>query len=133
MSVYVADTHAVLWYLIDDRALSAPARAAFRSAVESNDPIFVSTISLVEIIYLCEKGRLADHYAVVGHRCAGRRRESARFAPLDRSVVDALPQILRDQVPDIPDRIIAATALAYGCPLITRDHKIQQADLLYIW
>ena len=60
-------------------------------------------------------------------------RSVLELVPLDRSVIDTIPQIARNQVPDMPDRIIAATALAYDCPLITRDHKIQLADLDTIW
>jgi len=44
-----------------------------------------------------------------------------------------LPQIERKDVPEMPDRIIAATAVAYGVPLITRDHLIQLAGLQTIW
>lgn len=55
------------------------------------------------------------------------------MAPLDRSVIDVLPQIERKDVPEMPDRIIAATAVAYGVPLITRDHLIQLAGLQTIW
>jgi predicted nucleic acid-binding protein len=33
----------------------------------------------------------------------------------------------------MPDRIIAATALALGLPLVTRDRKIRAADLETIW
>jgi len=39
----------------------------------------------------------------------------------------------RAEVPDMPDRIIAATALHLGLPLISRDRKIQLAGLQTIW
>jgi len=42
-------------------------------------------------------------------------------------------QVDRAQVPDLPDRIIAATALHLGLPLISRDRKIQLADVETIW
>ncbi len=35
--------------------------------------------------------------------------------------------------PDMPDRIIGATALHLGLPLITRDGKIRASDLRTIW
>jgi predicted nucleic acid-binding protein len=53
--------------------------------------------------------------------------------PVDRVVVDALGQINRDEVPDMPDRIIAATALALGVPLLSRDRKIRASSLETIW
>ena len=36
-----------------------------------------------------------------------------------------MSQIPRDVVPDMPDRIIAATALSNSLPLVTRDLKIR--------
>lgn len=35
--------------------------------------------------------------------------------------------------PDMPDRIIAGTALHLKLPLITRDHKIQLSQIDTIW
>jgi predicted nucleic acid-binding protein len=55
------------------------------------------------------------------------------IAPVDAGVADALPKIPRDVVPDMPDRIIAATALHLGLPLVTRDRRIQAAGIQTIW
>ena len=41
----------------------------------------------------------------------------AGYFPLDYNVASALRSIPRDIVPDMPDRIIAATALHLGLPL----------------
>ena len=48
-------------------------------------------------------------------------------------LVDALGQVHRDEVPDVPDRIIAATALALGVPLFSRDRKIRASQVQTIW
>ena len=53
-----------------------------------------------------------------------------RMVPLDEPVVQALRRIPRDQVPDMPDRIIGATALSLGLPLITRDSNLTSSQLL---
>jgi predicted nucleic acid-binding protein len=37
------------------------------------------------------------------------------------------------QVPDLPDRVIAATALHLDVPLISRDHNIKLPGLKTIW
>ncbi|MDY7076564.1 MAG: hypothetical protein SXV54_06520 [Chloroflexota bacterium] len=42
-------------------------------------------------------------------------------------------QVPREQVPDLPDRVIAATALYLGVPLISRDRKIRLSDVTTIW
>lgn len=52
---------------------------------------------------------------------------------LTHEVVDWLGKIPRTAVPELPDRIIAATALHLGVPLISRDQVMQQAGLTVIW
>jgi len=44
-----------------------------------------------------------------------------------------MPTIDRRQVPDLPDRIIAATASLHGVPLISRDRAIRLSGLPTIW
>jgi predicted nucleic acid-binding protein len=53
--------------------------------------------------------------------------------PVDRRVVQAMRHIARADVPDMPDRIIAATALHLGLPIISRDRKIETSGLTVIW
>ena len=53
--------------------------------------------------------------------------------PLDRRIAEALTRIDRLQVPDMPDRIIAATALHLGIPLMSRDGKIRASVVTTIW
>ena len=55
------------------------------------------------------------------------------LAPLDGDVAEAVQRIDRTAVPDLPDRVIAATALAWNAPLVSRDAKIQAAQLQTIW
>jgi predicted nucleic acid-binding protein len=47
--------------------------------------------------------------------------------PLDASVARAVQRISRVAVPDMPDRIIAATALHLNAELVTRDRRLQAA------
>jgi predicted nucleic acid-binding protein len=54
-------------------------------------------------------------------------------APLDSAVAKAVGQIPRNAVPDMPDRIIAATAAHLGVPLVTRDRQIQATGIRTIW
>ena len=80
--------------------------------------------------HLCERHRVPvdriDHILAMPDTPGSRY----RVAPLDESVVQALRRIPRDQVPDMPDRIIGATALCLGLPLITRDSKLTDTTLL---
>ena len=52
---------------------------------------------------------------------------------LTTGVVEALATIPRNSIPDLPDRIIAATALYLNLPLISRDSKIADSKVNTIW
>ena len=97
------------------------------------DQIGLSTITLAEIIYLSEKGRLAP--ATLDRLLAAIDGADAVLAevPFDRHVALALRQIEKKAVPDLPDRIIGATALHLGVPVISRDGKIRAQNLNPIW
>jgi PIN domain nuclease of toxin-antitoxin system len=58
MAAVVADTHAAVWYLTGNPKLSVVAARALDEASASGDPILIPSISLVELTYLVEKGRL---------------------------------------------------------------------------
>ena len=129
----VADTHTVIWYLYADGQLSVIARNTIEQAATNGDQIAFSAITLVEIVYLAEKGRIqADTF--VRLLSAVRGQEAVlEVVPLDETVAGSLHLISRDQVPDMPDRIIAATALTLGVPVISRDRKIHLSTLRTIW
>jgi PIN domain nuclease of toxin-antitoxin system len=87
----------------------------------------------VEIIYLIEKGRFPQALLqrIIGALNDPRR--ELRSVSLDENVAQAVQQIPRQVVPDMPDRIIAATALHLNLPLITADRQIQAAGIQTIW
>ena len=129
----VLDTHSAIWYLRPSKKLSATALQTIRRAVSSGKPKYVSAISLVETIFLVEKGRLPLEAL---QRLEASLKDSASglvVAPVDAAVADAVYKVPRSVVPDMPDRIIAATALHLGLPLITRDRRLQAAGIQTIW
>lgn len=129
----VLDTHTILWYLENSRELSSAARTAIEEAIRDARDVFVSAISLVETVYLAERKRIPTD-ALRRLRAALADPNSGLFvATVDADVADALENISRDKVPDMPDRIIAATALRLGLPLVTCDRRIQSAGIQTIW
>jgi len=127
------DTHAAIWYFSDSDELSVTARNEIEAAVQRAEDVFLASISLVEVIYLAEKGRLpAEALAKLEHALA-EGKSSVIVAPLDSAVAASVGRISRVAVPDMPDRIIAATALQLGVPLVTRDRRIRGAGIDTIW
>jgi PIN domain nuclease of toxin-antitoxin system len=126
----VLDTHAVIWYLSDSKDLSPTARLIIETAERNGEDVFVSAISLVEIVYLTERGRLPQ---AALDRLGNALKDSTRslvVAPLDGAVAEAVKTIPRDVVPDMPDRIIAATAVRLNAELVTRDRRLHTAGAL---
>jgi len=127
-----ADTHTVIWYIYDDARLSTTARTWIESVAEAGDQIAVSTITLVEMVYLVEKERI-DAAALTRLIAELDAADGVLVeVPLDRHVVQAMCHMKRSEVPDMPDRIIAATALYLDIPIISRDRKIQTSGLATI-
>ena len=133
MSAVVADTHALLWYLNNSPLLSAPARTAFENAEHTGQPIYVPSIMIVEMRYLVEKGTITEENYQTVLSILRDPTTAPTVVPLDADIADSLQQIARSEVPDMPDRIIAATARYLGLPLVTRDRNIQASGALTIW
>lgn len=133
MAAVVADTHTVLWMLTNSAKLSQAARLALEQAVLAGEPIYVASISVVEVVYLVDKNRLPK--SALERLIAALRNPTSGLAlvPLNQDIAEAMTQISIKIVPDMPDRIIAATALYMKLPLVTRDRKIQAAPLTTIW
>ena len=133
MAAVGVDTHALVWYIEGSSQLSATALAALQSAAAQGDPIYVSSVCLVEIVYLAEKGKLS---VALFDRIAQMLRQgntALREVPFTLDMADRLRGIARTLVPDMPDRMIAATAVTLGVPLVTRDQRIQNAGVPTIW
>lgn len=133
MTDYVTDTHALIWYLENSPRLGSEARAAFDACDQGEASIYVPTICLVEIIYLIEKERIPEDMFVLLEEELKAGTSGLVLTDLNADVVKEIKNVNRDDVPDLPDRIIAAIALSLKLPLITRDRKIQASGLETIW
>jgi PIN domain nuclease of toxin-antitoxin system len=129
----VLDTHTVLWYLENSKELSARARTAIEDAIRDTRDVHVSAISVVETVYLVERKKVPVAALQRLRDALIDPNAGLVIAPVDASVANALEQVPRSIVPDMPDRIIAATALHLRLPLITRDRRLQSAGIQTIW
>lgn len=133
MIAALADTHAVFWYLAAAPSLSATAHTFIEDIIVRGDQIGVSTITLIESTYLVEKGRLSHHAFNQLLEALAQSDSFLLEIPVDGAVARALGQVPRSQIPDLPDRIIAATAALLDVPIISRDRRIVSSELKTIW
>ena len=119
----VLDTHAWVWFVSNPELLSKKAKKSLDAAVEEN-ALLISSISAWEIAFLVAKKRLTLTLELSDWIAKSEMLPFVKFIPVDNSVAVKsvnLPQPLHS---DPADRIIIATAISWGVPLVTKDEKI---------
>jgi len=120
------DTHVLIWMSSDPKRLSQRAREAIREARQKTG-IFVASITLWELAWLAENGRIQVSMSVESFI----RETISRviLKPLTPAIA-ALAVRLPEKYPRDPaDRIIGATAIVEGMALVTADKQIRQAKV----
>ena len=129
----VADTHAALWFLFGDPRLSTTAKDFFDKAAAARHKIVLSPISLAEVVYLAEKNRLPARAFDDLRTALSNPNHILEEIAITVEVVAAMRRVPRESVPDMPDRIVAATALFLNVPLVTRDGRIRASNVQTVW
>lgn len=123
---YVADTHALVWHVTSSPRLSARAAQCFTAADHGEAVIFIPVICLVELLYLTERGKIPRRCWQLLRRSVGEAvGTSYQTIDLQVAMLSALESMPPKAIPDMPDRLIVATALNLGVPLITCDRTIR--------
>ncbi len=123
----VTDTHSLVWYFTEDEQLSKDALSAFEETIET-DSVIIPTIVLAEVMYICQKGRLQFTF----NETLARLEEYDNFEimPLDIDILRVANNIGADL--EMHDKLIVATALYFGMPLITKDEEIRKAKIVKV-
>jgi PIN domain nuclease of toxin-antitoxin system len=129
----VLDTHAWVWFISNPELLSEKAKRYLDSAVEEK-AIMISSISVWEVALLIAKKRLILTLELNDWIAKSEMLPFFKFIPVDNSVAIKsvnLPQPLHS---DPADRIIIATAISLGVPIVTKDEKIlNYSQVQTIW
>ena len=130
MLEYVADTHALLWYLLKSPQLGANASAVFDAADQGQARILISAIVLAELYYVNVKLKQPLNFM----QELARIEAAGQFQFVDFQASDARQFDRLAAVPEMHDRIIVGVALARNCPCLTRDMSITNSGLVrVIW
>lgn len=135
MSQFVTDTHPLIWHLTDDARLTIGARTVLAGADQGEHRIWVPGIVLIEMVYLTEKGIVPQPMLEKALGLLDTPDGSYAVPPLDQAVARSmLQQVPWKMIPELADRVIVASALALGLPLISKDERIQTSGLVpVIW
>ncbi|MCC6826173.1 MAG: PIN domain-containing protein [Acidobacteria bacterium] len=129
----VVDTNIIIWYFDEYSRLTKLAETTVDDAAE-NGTLFVSSIPIVELTYLIKKDRVPKEVLAKLREALDDDATAFELAGLSRRVADELQNIDRSIVADMPDRIVAATALHLGLPLVTSDGNLQRlSNVETIW
>jgi len=131
--VILLDTHVWLWWVSSPELLSSTAQHAIEEARKEGG-VRVSSISTWEVALLVKRGRLRLSLPVEDWIARNEASSLLRFVPVDNAVATRSVNLPARLHPDPADRVIAATALLLGCPLVTQDNKLRDfAPLRTTW
>ena len=129
----VLDTHALVWWVSGDSALSRKAKSAIERQRDGG-AIIVSSISAWEIAMLVQRERLFLSMDVGSWLAMAMQIEAVRFFPVDAEIAMKSVDLPGEFHKDPADRIIVATARKLAAPLVTKDEKMRSyAHVKTIW
>lgn len=122
----VLDTHALIWWVNEDKKLSSPALKAINKEIsQENGQVIVSSITTWEIALLIKKGRLALSMDIDDWIDTVASIDCLRFMPIDNDIAIQSVRLPGEFHPDPADRMITALARHLSVALVTSDEKIR--------
>ena len=123
----VTDTHALVWYFMDDKRIGKEAIELFEG-IKNDVLIIVPTIVIAEIMYITMKGRITLSFENTVQLIE--ENDNFDIVPLDLNIIKIANNVTVDL--EMHDRLIVSTALHYNCGLITKDKEIKNSGLINI-
>jgi PIN domain nuclease of toxin-antitoxin system len=138
--IVLADTHALVWWLTDPAQLGSAARTELDAAqADSAGGIAVSVASRLDLHYLVKKGTFSESAADAMWNVTTDPTVNIWAVPVTSRIADRFGDqtIAASPLTDPWDRLIVATAVELGVPLITKDRKMRdlapQIGISAIW
>ena len=119
----VLDTHTWIWFISKPEVLSKRAKKAVSAAVKEKS-VLISSISAWEVALLVIKKRFTLSLDVNDWIAKSEGLPFIQFIEISNAIAIKSVNLPQPLHPDPADRIIIATALSAGVPLVTKDKKL---------
>lgn len=130
MEIYVADAHALVWFIAEDARLSERAEHLLERAEQAKVQVLVPTLVLAEITHIAKKKTVKVGIDEVWKRIE--QGDGFAVVPFDVVIFRTMLQLPDEW--ELHDRIIGATAQYYKAKLITKDEVLSDAqELETVW
>lgn len=122
---YLLDTHALFWHLTNSSKLSDRARRIFGDAAGGQITLILSPIVLLELYGVVKKYQAPLDFSAELYLL---EKPPYRITPVTVADLHLLDRL--ETIPELHDRLIAATALRLKVPILTRDPLIMACSLI---
>jgi len=127
MPSFVTDTQALVKFMLGKKVINDAAHQVYLSADKGEATIIIPAIVLMEVMYLFEKNRIEIGVLQTEDLMES---QNYQFEPLSLEIIKTASQI--HDIPELHDRLIAATAMHLDLPLITNDPVITKSEFVQI-
>lgn len=125
MAEYVTDTQALVKFMMGEKVINDKAHQAFLSADKGECTIVIPAVVLMEVLYLFKKNRIEIGLLQTEDLL---KSKNYQFEPLSLEILKTASEI--DDIPELHDRLIAATARYLDIPIITNDPLIKKSQFV---
>ena len=130
MEYYVADTHSLIWYLIDSPKISKNANECFKEVEKGDAKLFIPAIVIAEIIFILERSKVKADLEEIFKRIE--EAKNFEICSLDVEQLHCLKEQIK--IPEMHDRFIVCETLSHNARLITKDKEIKESGIVeVIW
>lgn len=127
MDSYVTDTQALIKFMMGQKVIDKQCHQAFLSADQGKNTIIIPAVVLMEVLYLFEKIRIKIDLIQTEDLL---KSKNYQFEPLSLEILKIASEI--KDIPELHDRLIAATARYLDIPIITNDLVIRKSRFVKI-
>jgi PIN domain nuclease of toxin-antitoxin system len=119
------DTHVVIWLASDDRRVSSSAKAAIDETRQAGSGLAISDFTLYEVSLFFRKKQIG--LVITLESFLSEVEQRFVVLPITGQVCVSALSLPASYPKDPADRIIGATALVRGIPLVTADRQIRKS------